>query len=446
MIGEAGSLRPTRFRDRAEGGRALAAQLRRYASADPIVLALPRGGVPVAFEVARALRAPLDVIVVRKLGLPYQPELGMGAIGEDGVLVLNREIVVRGRVTERDLASVEQRERAELDRRARCFRGGLPMLRIDGRTVIIVDDGLATGSTARAAVQVARAHGAARVVLATPVAPADTLAELARDADDVVCVSTPEPFYAIGQWYDDFSQTSDEEVVRLLAEARGWATPAAGRGATPSDADIVIDAGGVRLPGRLTVPASAQGIVVFAHGSGSSRHSPRNQEVARTLQRQGLGTLLFDLLTDAEAEDRAKVFDIPLLGARLDAATAWVGAQADLTAVPVGLFGASTGAGAALWSAGEPGSPVRAVVSRGGRPDLAGPRLALVRAPTLLIVGGRDSAVIDLNRDAATQLRCEHRLEIVPGATHLFEEHGALDQVASLATAWFLEHLPGTEP
>ena len=140
------------------------------------------------------------------------------------------------------------------------------------------------------------------------------------------------------------------------------------------------------------------------------------------------------------------MFDIPLLGARLDAATAWVGAQADLTAVPVGLFGASTGAGAALWSAGEPGSPVRAVVSRGGRPDLAGPRLALVRAPTLLIVGGRDSAVIDLNRDAATQLRCEHRLEIVPGATHLFEEHGALDQVASLATAWFLEHLPGTEP
>src|SRR5207244_11462487 len=133
-------------------------------------------------------------------------------------------------------------------------------------------------------------------------------------------------------------------------------------GATPSDADILIAAGGVRLPGRLTVPASARGIVVFAHGSGSSRHSPRNQEVARTLQRQGLGTLLFDLLTDAEAEDRAKVFDIPLLGARLDAATAWVGAQADLTAVPVGLFGASTGARAALWSAGEPGSPVRAVV------------------------------------------------------------------------------------
>src|SRR5207244_3869477 len=177
------------------------------------------------------------------------------------------------------------------------------------------------------------------------------------------------------------------------------------------------DAGGVRLPGLLTVPANALGIVVFAHGSGSSRHSPRNQAVARALQRQGLGTLLFDLLTDAEADDRAKVFDIPLLGARLAAATAWVGARADLAARPVGLFGASTGAGAALWSAAEPGSPVRAVVSRGGRPDLAGHRLALVRAPTLLIVGGRDPAVIDLNRDAAEQLRCEHRVEIVPGAT-----------------------------
>jgi len=183
-------------------------------------------------------------------------------------------------------------------------------------------------------------------------------------------------------------------------------------------------------------------VILFAHGSGSSRHSPRNRAVAAALQQAGLATLLFDLLTPAEEADRSLVFDIPLLGRRLQAATAWLRRDpAGVSGLPVGYFGASTGAGAALWAAaGDPG--VAAVVSRGGRPDLAGPRLGEVSAPTLLIVGSRDPMVLDLNREAQAALRAECRLEVVAGATHLFEEPGALDQVARLARDWFLRWMP----
>lgn len=183
-------------------------------------------------------------------------------------------------------------------------------------------------------------------------------------------------------------------------------------------------------------------MVVFAHGSGSSRHSPRNQFVATVLNRAGLGTLLFDLLTRAEELDRANVFDIGLLARRLIEATQWLSDRPETEALAVGYFGASTGAAAALWAAAEPGSEVAAVVSRGGRPDLAGPRLEAVRAPTLLIVGARDHAVLELNRRALAQLRCPSDLAVVPGATHLFEEPGTLAMAAALARDWFLSQLP----
>jgi putative phosphoribosyl transferase len=195
------------------------------------------------------------------------------------------------------------------------------------------------------------------------------------------------------------------------------------------------------LPGRLTVPAGAAGVVVFVHGSGSSRHSPRNQRVASVLNGAGLATLLFDLLTPAEEADRSNVFDVDLLARRLVDVTRWVRREVNPAGLPIGYFGASTGAAAALRAAGEPDSDVTAVVSRGGRPDLAGPSLTAVRAPTLLIVGGNDPVTLDLNRRALSDMRCERRLEIVPGASHLFEEPGTLDVVAALARDWFLERL-----
>lgn len=201
----------------------------------------------------------------------------------------------------------------------------------------------------------------------------------------------------------------------------------------------MIPAGAVDLPGIHTTTREAVATVVFAHGSGSSRFSRRNLEVAGALNEGGFDTLLFDLLTEPESQDRANVFDIPLLAERMVDATRWV---AERFPGPVCFFGASTGAAAALVAATTPGQEISAVVSRGGRPDLAGKALQAVRSPTLLIVGGADIEVLGLNRDALDSMKCERRLDIVPGATHLFEEPGALEVVAGLATDWFTTHCP----
>ena len=196
------------------------------------------------------------------------------------------------------------------------------------------------------------------------------------------------------------------------------------------------------LEGELVVPGQARALVVFAHGSGSSRRSPRNLEVARALNARGLGTLLFDLLLTEEAADRANVFDIALLGSRVGDAIDWLDRRPALAALPVGLFGASTGAAAALVAAAARPQRVYAVVSRGGRPDLAGDALPRVRAPTLLLVGGADSEVLALNRSAQARMAAPTELAVVPGATHLFEERGALERVTQLAGDWFASHLP----
>jgi putative phosphoribosyl transferase len=205
-----------------------------------------------------------------------------------------------------------------------------------------------------------------------------------------------------------------------------------------------IDADG--REGQIRLPVQAPGLVVFAHGSGSSRLSPRNIHVADRLAAAGLGSLLFDLLTDAEAQDRRNVFDIPLLAARVASAVDWVGVQTWSRSMSIGLFGASTGAAAALVAATLRPETVRAIVSRGGRPDLAGESLSQVRAPTLLIVGGEDREVLALNRQAARQLTCPHRLVVVDGATHLFEEEGTLAAAIGLAEKWFLAHLAEQDP
>jgi putative phosphoribosyl transferase len=207
------------FADRVDAGQQLAPLVNHLRGPDLVVLGLPRGGVAVAFEVAQALDAPLDVIVVRKLGVPDQPELGMGAIGDDGVRIVNPEVLRIADVSDDDLASVEARERAALVKRSTSLRRDRPAAALTGRTALVVDDGVATGSTAKAACQVARARGAARVVLAVPVAAADSVAALGADADEVISVLTPTWLSSIGQWYDDFSATTDEEVHDLLARA-----------------------------------------------------------------------------------------------------------------------------------------------------------------------------------------------------------------------------------
>ena len=470
--------------DRTDAGRHLARSLERLRGADVVVLGLPRGGVPVAFEVARSLGAPLDVIVVRKLGVPYQPELAMGAIGEGGIRVRNDEVIRRGGITAQEIAAVEERERADLDRQASTFRAGRTHIDIAGRTAVIVDDGIATGSTARAACQVARQMGAKKVILAVPVGPPESIEALRNVSDEVICLYSPDFFVAVGTFYDDFRHVSDREVIDLLARAfdamqataatttaaprgrpaaagstaqagsgpesdredpgHGFATRTQPETADPPQRDEPVDldvaGGAITLAGHLTLPANAIGTVVFVHGSGSSRHSPRNRFVAGQLNEAGLGTLLFDLLTPDEELNRANVFDIQELAGRLADVTRWLREQPGELHRALGYFGASTGAAAALWAAAEHEAHIDAVVSRGGRPDLAEPRLAEVHSPTLLIVGSRDEVVLGLNRQAQQQLRCENRLAIVPGATHLFEEPGALQTVTRLARDWFTGH------
>jgi putative phosphoribosyl transferase len=216
------------YRDRREAGRVLGERLLALAGQqDILVLGLPRGGVPVAWEVARRLGAPVDVFVVRKLGFPGHEELAMGAIASGGVRVLNPEVIAYG-ITREDIERVTEKENRELERRERLFRGDRPPPRIAGRAVILVDDGLATGSTMRAAVRALRQQNAERIIVAVPIAAPSTCAEMEEEADEVVCAATPEPFHAVGLWYEDFTQTTDEEVRELLDRAREGGSPAEG--------------------------------------------------------------------------------------------------------------------------------------------------------------------------------------------------------------------------
>ena len=410
----------------------LAARLPPLAGADPVVVAIPRGGVPVAFEIARALDAPLEILAVRKIGAARNPEFAVGAIAEDGSCVIDTALARDIGMSPEVLDAAVERELGELRRRVAAYRGGSAPLDVRGRTVVLVDDGLATGLTDLVGVRALRALGAARIVVAVPVGAREAVRIVGDEADEIVCVATPYDLLSVGLWYRDFSQVSDDEVIDLLAQA--------------ATRMVTLSAGGAELDAELTVPAHARGLVLFAHGSGSGRRSPRNQAVAAALNERGFATLLFDLLTAREARRRELAFDSPLLAERLVAATDWAATEPATSELPVGYFGASTGAAATMRAAAMLGDRIGAVVSRGGRADLAGDMLPQVRAPTLLIVGSRDRDVLALNRLAAERLTCPHRVAIVEGAGHLFEEPGALEEVAGLAGDWFTAHLPTPVP
>ncbi|HEU0245902.1 MAG TPA: phosphoribosyltransferase family protein [Gaiellaceae bacterium] len=419
------------FRDRREAGRFLALELvgseaLEGAAGTLVVIGLARGGVEVAAEVAAVLHAPLDALAVRKVGHPLQPEYGIGAVAPGGI----EYIRAPNGLTEAEVAEAvraAEEKVAVLDAQVHEQRTPVSLV---AATCILVDDGLATGGTMLAAVRWARAQGSRRVVVAVPVGAAQTVMRLERDedVDAVICLVAPFDLGAVGIWYHDFHQVSDADVVELLSASCDRDPPT-------STAEIAI--GDVRLLADLTIPSRPIGWVVFAHGSGSSRRSPRNVSVAAVLNRAGMATVLFDLLTREEEVDRQNVFDIELLAERLVAATRWLSARPEAAGLPIAYFGASTGAAAALLAAAVLGDRISAVVSRGGRPDLASERLAEVRAPTLLIVGGADLVVLEVNQAAATRLGCPHELVVIPEATHLFEEPGALEHVASLAAAWF---------
>jgi putative phosphoribosyl transferase len=352
------------FQDLVDAGRKLSVKLASVRDDLPVVLALPRGGASIAREIAVALRAPFEV-----------------------------------------------------------YREDRLTLMVESRTVVLVDDGVVTGATARAAIRSLAQRGAHRVILAVPGGPAAVLAELAEEAEVVSLGPDAQPYASPAETLRD-----DSERSRIRAVER----------------PIEIALGDTFLRGDLAVPHEPRGLVIFAHGSGSSRKSPRNRLVANAFQSAQLATLLFDMLTiDEEALDDLEgraVFDLERLAERLAAVTDWAAERADLRGLRMGYFGASTGAAAALRAAAAR-KDVYAIVSRGGRPDLAIDALHLVRAPSLLIVGGDDRDVLSLNRRVLPRLAGPKRLEIVEGATHLFDEIGALERVAHLSTAWFSTHL-----
>jgi putative phosphoribosyl transferase len=434
------------FKNREDAGRQLAERLSTYANRDDVtVLGIPRGGVPVAFEIAQALNVPLDICLSRKLGVPGREELAFGAITADDGRFLDRQIIEAAAISEQQIEHITQMVKATLRQRAALYRGHRPPLEVSGRTIILVDDGIATGASIYAAINALQQMKPAKLVVAVPVAPASTCAWLRNVVDQLVCLYEPEQFHAVGQFYQRFSQVADEAVTDLLQRA-GQAPVPIDSARDGSERDVSINAGHALLQGTLSLPKDAKGIVVFAHGSGSSRHSSRNRQVAAVLQAQGIATLLFDLLTQEEesadlwtAELR---FNIGLLAGRLVGVTKWLTQQASTGGLPIGYFGASTGAAAALVAAAQLPGLVSVVVSRGGRPDLAAEALGKVRASVLLLVGGQDQMVLSLNRQALRRLQCRNkRLVIVSGATHLFEEPGTLEQVAQAAAEWFVQYL-----
>jgi putative phosphoribosyl transferase len=416
------------YLNRADAGTRLACELAFLAPRRPVVVALARGGVPVAVEVARALRAPLEAMAVRKVGAPGNPELAVGAVAEEAGAVLDMHTADMLGISSEELEDRVAQESAQLRGLASRLHAAQAPASMAGETVIVIDDGLATGMTMLAAVRALRARKAAKIVVAVPVGSGEAASILRGEADRVICLTVPRRLYGVGMWYRDFRPVDEDEVLALLADPYRC------------ERELSLQLDGMQLPASLMAPDTPRGLVVFAHGSGSSRLSARNRAVAGALRVAGFGSLLFDLLSDGEGPSAQRAFDVQLLSRRLQEATGEL-AEQSLTPRPLAYFGASTGAAAALCAAAALQGEIAAVVSRGGRPDLAGGCLGEVRSPTLLIVGERDGDVLDLNRAAAQQLRCAHELVVVERAGHLFEEAGALQRVCELAVAWFDRHM-----
>ncbi|PVZ06837.1 phosphoribosyltransferase family protein [Actinomycetospora cinnamomea] len=431
-----------KFYDREDAGRRLADRLHDRAGRDGVVLGIARSGVPVAAVVARALGAPLDVVVTRRLGVPFQPGTGLGAVGEDGTLVVDDGVVRAVGAGEAELAEVERRERETVTRLVARYRSVRPPEPIEGRTAVVVDEGAVTGSSARAACRSVRARGASRIVLAVPFCPVGVMAGLREVADEVVVLEVARELRALGEDYAVHPPVDDDEVLAVLGRRGPVRSTRPIDGEPVAHVDIRVDR--VAVSGHLVVPVEATGLVVFAHASGSSRFDPRHRETARSLRAAGMATFVVDLLAPREELVRERVFRTGMLATRLGAALTDVRRRPTCRGLPVGLLAESTAGAAALATAARR-DDVDAVVCGNGRPDLVAPELPRIVAPVLLIVGDRDPVLVDLNRRARQALPPNSRLRVVAGTGRADGEHvphGAPTRAAELACDWFARHLP----
>ena len=426
------------FNNRTDAGQQLAAALTLKGLTDPIVLGIPRGGVPVAAEVARALGGELAVVVARKLGAPDYPELAIGATTETGASYINTAVAVSVGADERYIKAEKERQVQEAHRREVLFNSHRrPPVR--GRTVIVVDDGVATGATAIAAIRSIKGEGAERVILAIPVGPPEMVELLRSEADEVVCLEEDPGFGAVGQYYFDFSQVSDEEVLRTL-EAFPKKAKAGQAGPDPSQS-VQIRRDGIRLAAVMTTP-SAEGafpLVIFVHGLGSGKDSPRNVVIAERLVDVGIATLLFDLSghgeSSADPSDGTEAFV-----ADLQAALEWAVGQDVVSKDLIGIAGSSLGAVVAVRAVAEGRIRPKTMVLRA--PPLEPAELQHVDIPSLVIVGSRDP--LQEQVEEGVSLNSRLRLAIVDGASHLFEEPGTLDQALHQTVEWFRSQLRPT--
>jgi putative phosphoribosyl transferase len=440
------------YADRAEAGRAVATALGALCDItrhrDVIVLGLPRGGIPVARAVADALGAPLEAIVARKLGVPGLSEVAFGAIAEGRRKVVEDSVWWYLGLPRRVVAPIVDRERRELVRRTRLYRAGAPLPEIRGRTVVLVDDGLASGATLRATALAVRRHRPTRVIAAVPVASSMHCDDVRATVDDLVTAARPEPFGTVSAWYEDFAPVSDAQVLRLLGRSCEAHVVASEGSPDPTEEhEITIPVGQDgrgergRLIGDLGLPnGHAAGLVILAHGGGSSRNSYRNRYLAGRLRQGGWATLRIDLLLEHEQADDDVTgdarFDIVRIARRLQCATEWAARARVSGGEGIVLFGASTGAAAALVVAATRPDLVSGVASRGGRVDLAGPSLPAVCVPVLMVVGGADLDTLARTRASVPRLPGRTRLAVIRGAGHTFEEPGALGAVGEHVVNW----------
>jgi predicted phosphoribosyltransferase/predicted alpha/beta-hydrolase family hydrolase len=416
------------FRDREDAGDQLAAVLRKRGFIAPVVLGIPRGGVPVAASVARALGGSLGVVVARKLGAPYQPELAIGAVTADGVTWINESVARETGAGPEYIRRETAAQVVEARRREEAFDGHRRPA-VSGRAVILVDDGVATGATALAAARSLRAAGARPLVIAVPVAPPATIALLEQEADEVVCLRVEEDFWAIGEFYRDFSPVEDSRVRELLDSF------SAGTGTREARVtrDGVQLAVRLRLPGHLPAP-----VTVFVHGLGSSKESPRNVVIAERLVDMGAGALLFDLSGHGESSPDPRE-SVDAYVDDLAAIDAWVRAQSGVEAARVAIAGSSLGAVVALRAVLDGRVKPAALVLRA--PPAEPGEFRGLTTPTLLLVGSRDSLLEQAT--AAARVSPAIELRVVEGASHLFEEPGTLEEAANITTSWLCHQLTG---
>lgn len=415
-----------KFKDREEAAILLAKELSYLRGEEPLVLAIPRGAVSMAKVIADELEGDLDILLVHKLGHPRQPEYAIGAVNENGSIFIT-DSESSSFLGEEALTALAQKETAKLRQKRRLYTPFRSAVEVKGRVCVIVDDGIATGSTFRAAIKTLQEQEASRIIVAAPVASRQAMDLLRNEGVELCVLKVPANFFSVSMHFEKFPQVDDSTVVNLLSDKHHEAT-------------IELE-GREKLDAFLKIPKRPKALVIFAHGSGSGRFSTRNQYVAKRLNEEGYATLLADLLTENESNNRDLIFDIDFLAKRVERLITWAGDNSHLKNLPVVLFGASTGAGAAIKVATIATREIGAVISRGGRVDLADEALELLHIPTLLIVGALDALVLDLNRDAMTQMKSQDKeLVIVDNASHLFEEPGALEQVADVVIKWLDNH------